>query len=728
MKKWLMSFMLFATIVLFITPAPANGRVYHKTFIASGIGIKPPLILNDTIPKKINLFQKFVNFLKFKKNIRNAEKERILAVIQSTFFKDSIMANARDIRMLNDALTDTVNQKFDSLVSLINAIQLSEEEANKLPHRDTADIIYNTIVNDSVLNDLLNKILPILETKAQENKNTIGELSLLKNLQYFYGRVKKPVDTFPGPGFNEGLRLERKAPVYAFFPAGMGGNYLDYNFNVINTLIYDGYALDGQTGRCTDLGSGAATNVLESARQAGCKVLLTVRGMSPRNMAVFLQNKNGQEEALIGYALALIQQQHANGVNIQFSGLDSRYRQSFATFINTLSDTLMNACPGCRMIITIPPGNANSAYEINRLNNPNVKFLIDFSENYPGRSSGPIVPLKGDNGNGIEPTVSRYLNSNVPPSKFILGLPYYGAQWAIIPGINSSRFVKYLALDEITSHFTEPTLYDPETAATFINVMNMGKQLTGQIWYNDAKVLNNIYDFILQNGLGGLAVQPLQTKIGYSKIWTGIGNKFLKIDTLHFMMSLFVPAMELYMDSIKKEPFAVSWKYFKGYDSLFEKTYYLLEHPCEKDFIPGETDESALKDPLAKEAVLKSRVEFFRTSRIVQDFFAVVALFLLLVFVGFGYGYIYKIRKKGRSWKSRKIAGAFLILLAALLIFFSFLFMFVSDAFPGFGPSYNHCYNIPFQILLLIIISGIIVGVLVMRYLIFPLVKKDDLP
>lgn len=723
-----MSFMLFAVTVFFINPAPANGRVYHKTFIPSGTGMKPPLILNDTIPGKINLFQKFVHFLKFKKNIRSAEKERILGVIQSTFLKDSIMANARDIRMLNDALRDTVNQKFDSLVSLINAIQLSEEEANKLPHRDTADIIYNTIVDDSVLNDLLNKILPILETKAQENKNTIGEFSLLKNLQYFYGRLKRPVDTFPGPGFNEGLRLERKASVYAFFPAGMGGNYLDYNFNVINTLIYDGDALDGQTGRCTDLGDGAATNALESARQAGCQVLFTINGISPRNIAVFLQNKNGQEETLISYTLTLIQQQHASGVNIRFSGLDSRYRQNFTTFITALSDTLMNTCAGCRIIITIPPGNTNSAYDINRLNNPNVKFLIDFSENYPGRSSGPIIPLKGDNGNGIEPTVSRYLNSNVPPSKFILGLPYYGAQWTVVPQVNSSQFVKYLPLDEIASRFTGPTLYDPETAATFINIMNREKQLAGQIWYNDAKVLNNIYDFILQNGLGGLAVQPLKTKIGYSNIWMGIGNKFLRIDTLHFMMRLFVPEMELYMDSIKKEPFAVSWKYFKGYDSLFEKIYFLLEYPCKKDFIPGETDGLELKDPLAKEAILKSRVVFFRTSRVVQDFFAGIALFLLLAFVGFGYGYIYKIRKKGRSWRSRKTAGAFLILLAALLIFFSFLFMFVSDAFPGFGPSYNHCYNIPFQILLLIIISGIAVGVLVMRYLIFPLVKKDDLP
>lgn len=722
-----MSFMLFAVFALFIHPAPVNGRIYHKTFMASGTGIKEPLIVNDSIPKKINLLQKLVNFLKFKKNIRAAEKERILDIIQGTFLKDSIMANARDITMLNEALTDTVNQKFDSLVSLINAIQLSEE-ANNRPRRDTADIIYNTIVNDSVLNNLLNKILPILETKARESKNMVGELSLLKNLQYFYGRVKKPVDTFQGPGFNEGLRLERKTPVYAFFPAEMGGNYLDYNFNVINTLIYDGYALDGQTGSCTDLGDGAVTNVLASAKQAGCKVLFAIRGMSSRNISAFLQNKNGQEGAFIRNVLAFIQQQHANGVNIRFSGLDSRYRRDFAAFVQELSDTLMNTCAGCRVIITIPPGNMNSAYEINRLNNPNVKFLIDFSENYPRRSAGPIVPLKGDNGNGMEPTVSRYLNSNVPPSKFIIGLPYYGAQWTIVPGINNSRFVKYLPLDEIASHFTGPTLYDPETAATFINIMNRGEQLTGQIWYDDAKALNNIYDFILQNGLGGLAVQPLQTKIGYSNIWTGIGNKFLKIDTLHFMMSLFVPEMELYMDSIKKEPFAVSWKYFKGYDSLLEKIYFLLEHPCEKDFIPGETDELALKDPLAKEAVLKSRVEFFRTSRVVQDFFAVVALFLLLVFVGFGYGYIYKIRKKGRSWRSRKIAGAFLILLAALLIFFSFLFMFVSDAFPGFGPSYNHCYNIPFQILLLIIISGIVVGVLVMRYLIFPLVKKDDVP
>ncbi len=60
------------------------------------------------------------------------------------------------------------------------------------------------------------------------------------------------------------------------------------------------------------------------------------------------------------------------------------------------------------------------------------------------------------------------------------------------------------------------------------------------------------------------------------------------------------------------------------------------------------------------------------------------------------------------------------------------MYMFLSDLIPGFGANSGAgnmaCYNMPFGILLAIIISGILLGVLIMRYLIFPIIKKDDVP
>lgn len=758
MKKWLISFALSACLVFFIIPHQANGRTIPNSFPASCLSIRPQIISNDTVPKKVSLFKKLGDFLKFRKNMREAERKRILDVVNKTFLKDSIMANARDIQILNIALTDTVNQKFDSLVSLINAIKLSEEKTDSLLPKDTIGIIYDTVIHDSDINELLNKILPLLKRKIWENKDSLDELTMLKNIRYFYGRAKKPVDTFDNGTLR--LRLIRKARIYSFFPSGMGGNYLDYNFGIINTLIYDGYELDGRTGYCKDMGGQATANALKSAREAGCKVLLTIKGMDPYNISIFLQNGNGQEKILISQALKLIRQQNADGINIKFSGLDNKYRWDFVTFIDALSDSLENKCQDCQLVITIPPGDKNSAYDINKLNTSNVKFLIDFSENYPGRSAEPLAPLKGGNGKGIESTISRYLNSNVPPSKFIVCLPYYGAQWKINSRDNNDQFIKYLSLDEIAYQFTEPTLYDPQTATTFINLMDDDKQLTGQIWYNDAKVLDNIYDFILQNGLGGLAVQPLETKVGYSDIWTGIGNKFLSIDTIESDYFRHIKHEERnYMDSIKSnESFDSSWHYFVHCDTLLKRIHFLFNHPCETEFPIGyaspvlnqslnkdstillKNDSSILNqslytilsnyDTISLKTRMKSRVEFFRIWRVTKFLVLMIGLLFLISFIAVCYVYLNKLRKLGKKWKYKKITGTILIILAILVIFFAFMYLFLSSTIPGFGTNdgESECYNMPFGTLILIIVSGIVAGIIIMRYLIFPLIKKDNIP
>ncbi|MGH2645868.1 MAG: glycoside hydrolase family 18 protein, partial [Chitinophagaceae bacterium] len=340
----------------------------------------------------------------------------------------------------------------------------------------------DTIIRDQDVNELIEKILPLLQKKIQENEGVLQKLTLLKNIRYFYGRAKRTIDTVDINGI-WGLRLKRKSPIYSIYPFSMGGNYLDYNFSIINTLIYDGYELDGRTGEFKVSGESSVSVALKTAKQAGCKILLEIKGGGSNNIGVFLQNKNDQNETFVNNMLNLIREQHADGIDIDFKYLNVGYRNAFVTFIHTIYEAMRKDFPQGQLVISIPPGDKNSAYNINELNAPHVKFLIDFSTTSPGNLPGPPVYLKGGS-DGIEHTASRYLNSNVPPSKFIICIPYYGSQWKINPGNGGNQFIKYLSLNEIASQYPEPTLYDPQTASAFINLMNDKKQLTGQIWYN----------------------------------------------------------------------------------------------------------------------------------------------------------------------------------------------------------------------------------------------------
>lgn len=750
MKKLFALGVLTATLIILM-----DSQVQARTNIAASVltfhyvcQTPSPVSPNDTLPK-VSLLKAISNFLKFHKNIRNAERKRILEVISNSPLKDSIMVNAREIDLLNKALSKAINQRFDSLVSLINLIKLSQGEEDSLSRQNTTGNGSNTAISDTAINDLINKILPLLQKKAEEDSTGLKNLTMLKNIRYFYGRAKKRVDTVKINDVYE-LRLERKAPVYSFFRAPMDGNYLDYNFSIISTLIYDGYLVNGQTGSCINLGGEATSDVLRTARLAGCSILLTFNLTNSYSITSFLQNENQQEETFINAVLKLMQEQNANGINLNFNGINSSYRLAFVMFVHTLLEAMGNKFPQCQLVITVPPGNKDFAYDINKLNAPGVKFLIDFGAMTPGRIACPPASLKGENSNGIESTISRYLNSNVASSKFIIGLPYYGSQWEIYNKNGAGQFVKYLTLDEIASHFHEPSLYDPQTASTFINLLNENNKLTGQIWYNNAKAMDNIYGFILQNGLGGIAVEPMETKIGYADIWAGIGNNFLQFDTLPILLGLNMAisdaqySVKMYVDSIKKnERFSASWDSVINYSwesdslgrgSLLKSIRFLFEYPCKKNFIlSDDTLRQMYREGTPYLSYIKaSSVLFFRISRVTEFFLAIVSLFFLLGFLIIGYIYLSKLRKIGSTWKFRKTAGIILLLLAALMILFIFMYMFLSDLIPGFGANSGAgnmaCYNMPFGILLMIIISGILLGVLIMRYLIFPIIKKDDVP
>lgn len=751
MKKLFTLGVLTASLgILMVSSVQAKVNIAPSALAPRYICLIPSYISsNDTLPK-VSLLKAISNFLKFHKNIQNAERKRILNVISNSPLKDSIMVNAREIDLLNKALSKTINQRFDSLVSIINGIRLSQGEEDSLSSQNTISGGSNAAINDTAINELVNKILPLLQKKAEEDSTVSKSLTMLKNIRYFYGRAKKPVDTVKINDFYE-LRLERKEPVYSFFRAPMEGNYLDYNFSIISTLIYDGYTINGQTGNCTDQGGEEATSeVLRTARQAGCSILLAFGGMSSDNISSFLQNKNGQEETFINTVLRLMQEQNADGINVNFNGINSSYRLAFVTFVRMLLDSMISKFPRCQLVITVPSGNKDFAYDINKLNAPGVKFLIDFGARAPGTIAGPPASLKERNGDGIESTISRYLNSNVASSKFIIGLPYYGYQWEISNRNGAGRFVKYLTLDEIATRFHQPSLYDPQTASTFINLLNENNKLTGQVWYNNAKAMDNIYGFLLQNGLGGIAVEPLETKIGYTDIWAGIGNNFLQIDTLPVFLALNMAisdaqySVKMYIDSLKKhERFSASWDSVVNYSwesdslgrgSLYKSIRFLFEYPCKKNFIlSDDTLRQMYREGAPYLAYIKaSSALFFRVSRVTEFFLAVTSLFFLLAFIIIGYIYISKLRKLGETWKLRKEAGIVLLLLAALMILFIFMYMFLSDLIPGFGANSGAgnmaCYNMPFGILLMIINSGILLGVLIMRYLIFPIIKKDDVP
>jgi hypothetical protein len=337
--------------------------------------------------------------------------------------------------------------------------------------------------------------------------------------------------------------------------------------------------------------------------------------------------------------------------------------------------------------VTLPAFDDAQAYDILRMDSLVDRYIIDFSKK-PTKYPGPIAPLNDESNYSIESSVSRYLNTGVAPYKFILCLSYYGAQFSIDEKTGTESFVKYIPYKNIRSDYPyAPFEYNDKAAYASIEIRNDNGDLTGHIYYDNEDALAKKYDFILQNGLGGVAIWHLGADEGYGELWDALAYKFVKIDTVS-------------RDTIRLRPLTEQ----RAHGILgFIKTnmvayYHALQHPCDISY--DSPDPTML---------------------------TIFNILLAVVFLVCGGVLIFQIKAKGEKWKWKKTLIRVLIVCVNLFIITLFMWLYIDDRISWFGAGEN-CIDMPFAVLLLIIVVGIVLGTLIMRFLIFPVLQHDEKP
>lgn len=351
-------------------------------------------------------------------------------------------------------------------------------------------------------------------------------------------------------------------------------------------------------------------------------------------------------------------------------------------FIRNFSKTLKAYDSTYSLTVSVPVIDENLAYKIKDLDAYVDKFVIDFSkknEHYPG----PIAPLKGGN-NSIVSGISLYLNKNISPSKFVVSLPYRGAMWSKAP----SEFIDYINYNDIKSTYKDnPTSYDNSSTAR-MDFINDG-DTTEQLWYDDEKTLAKKYDYLLKNEIGGVGIWALGYDDGCSELWNLLMEKFISVDTFDIKLVKTLDPKNAnlsFWDKVKRE---------------FHEYRMILAHPCH------------------------DRPDDFKS----DDYIIYVALAFLILLIAVGAIYIYNIRNRGDSWKWRKAILRLLIFLVIMAIITTFLYFFLNKNIPLVGINKTgECNPMSFSSLITIISFGFISGLLVMRFLITPLLKRDDTP
>jgi spore germination protein YaaH len=90
--------------------------------------------------------------------------------------------------------------------------------------------------------------------------------------------------------------------------------------------------INPETGGYKNIHQWKTTELIDSAKAYNCKVFLTISNFGGKNNDTFLSNSKSQE-TLADSIISLLSLRNANGINIDFEGLQPESKVKFTKFI-----------------------------------------------------------------------------------------------------------------------------------------------------------------------------------------------------------------------------------------------------------------------------------------------------------------------------------------------------------------------------------------------------------
>ena len=399
---------------------------------------------------------------------------------------------------------------------------------------------------------LLSSVLYYLTASAQT-----GQVSIIQEQSIEYSKYNFSSDqqwdslyAAQNPGSTRKIMQKQRSNctlnkvVYGWNPYWNGTTYLNYQWNLLSHLCHFAYEVDYTDGSAISTHSWATDDAVDSALANGVKVDLCVTLFS--NHATFLGNSTAKQ-TLITNLINLVQSRGANGVNIDFEGLPSAQSANFTSFMIDLCTQMHTAIPGSQVSICLYSVDWSNVFDETSLNPYVDMFIImGYDYYYSGSSiAGPTDPLYNfltSYNYTLTKSITYYLNQGITLSKLILGLPYYGKQWATTDNsvgsattaTGTSPFYKTVRAN--TSGYYSNKLWNETSYTPYYTFQNSGWY---QCWIDDAYSLGKRFDMVNQRGIGGIGIWALGYDDGYTELWDKLTDKFSSCSTVQCVDTIY---------------------------------------------------------------------------------------------------------------------------------------------------------------------------------------------
>ncbi|MBC6996669.1 glycosyl hydrolase family 18 protein [Neolewinella lacunae] len=346
--------------------------------------------------------------------------------------------------------------------------------------------------------------------------------------------------------------LAKNVRVFGWHPHWMGEAYRTYNFKLLSHVSLFSYNINTGPGLPYDNPEVIAGweakdfELVKLAQADDCKVMLTITNFGIRKNQIFLSDPVRQER-MIEDVVALLVRLGADGIDVDFELIPDGYERQFSAFIRRLRTRLAAGQQRYQLSVVLPkvnqgPGGGSRIYNIDTLSNYVDFFTLtayDFTTG--GYAPGPIAPLYNPDGKrrrygSIEDVVFNYLEAGLPREKLLLGLPYYGGKWSSLTsstGLPDTTLFEHLTFGEIQQLTKRlgPPEYTQNTWAARYQYQSFptipGYDVANEtLWFDDRKTLEVKYDWVLQQGLGGIGIWAMGYDLPEKELWSLIDEKF----------------------------------------------------------------------------------------------------------------------------------------------------------------------------------------------------------
>lgn len=283
-------------------------------------------------------------------------------------------------------------------------------------------------------------------TKAQVvsviSQSQLTNLEEQQAIAEFYSKIKihlPPATTTP---IAAPKSLDLSAPlephqIFGFAPYWTLSSYQGFPYADITTFAYFGLdvSTDGTINENPNNSgfngyqSQDLVNLIDLAHQNSDRVVLTLTAFGTSNVAQLVSNPNNAK-TLASQAIPLIEAKNFDGVNIDFEGQGSTYRNNLTQFVKTFVSEIKTVNPQWQVTIDTYGSSAedpNGPFDIASLNSYVDGFFVMAYDMDNPQVPSPTAPLSNVSPSDLE-ALATYTQV-VSPNKIILGIPYYGYDW-----------------------------------------------------------------------------------------------------------------------------------------------------------------------------------------------------------------------------------------------------------------------------------------------------------